>query len=137
MYYNPNHDNPYGNPAADHSTAVLELGNDLTLTACSSFDLSLIGLNDAINCIAQEKGATPVDAYAPFQSNCTDNDCFSDSVHPNDKGYGLIFNAFRTTPGSPVPATPAPDGSWPSAPGAPENMTAPALRRAVRRSEQR
>lgn len=127
MYYNPNHDNPYGNPAADHSTEVLGLGNDLILTACSSFDLSLIGLNDAINCIAQEKGATPVDAYTPFQANCTANDCFSDSVHPNDKGYGLIFNAFRTTPGSPVPTTPAPDGSWPSAPGTPVNTTSPTV----------
>ena len=127
MYYNPNDDNPYGNPAADHSTVVLGLGNDLILTACSSFDLSLIGLNDAINCIAQEKGAAPVDAYAPFQANCTHYDCFSDSVHPNDKGYGLIFNAFRTTPGSPVPSTPAPDGSWPSAPGAPVNTTPPTV----------
>ena len=127
MYYNPNHDNPYGNPAADHSTVVLGLGNDLILTACSSFDLSLIGLNDAINCIAQEKGATPVDANAPFQANCTHYDCFSDSVHPNDKGYGLIFNAFRTTPGSPVPSTPAPDGSWPSAPGTPVNTTPPTV----------
>jgi lysophospholipase L1-like esterase len=109
-YYNPNHDNPFGNASADQSTAGLLLGNDLTLTGCSSSDLGLIGLDDAINCIAKEKGATPVDAYTPFQRGCTNNDCFSDSLHPDDKGYGLIFDALRDTPGSPVPRTPPPDG---------------------------
>lgn len=118
-YYNPNHDNPFGSASADQSTAVSELGSDLALTPCSSHDLSLIGLNDAINCIAREKGATPVDAYAPFQASCTANDCFSDSVHPNDKGYGLIFNAFSTTPASPVLTTPPPDGTWPTTPSSP------------------
>jgi lysophospholipase L1-like esterase len=118
-YYNPNHDNPFGNASADQSTAALLLGNDFALTACSSYDLTLIGLNDAINCIAREKGATPVDAHTPFQNNCTNGDCFSDSLHPDDKGYGLIFDAFRDTPGSPVPTTPPPDGSWPIALGAP------------------
>jgi lysophospholipase L1-like esterase len=115
-YYNPNHDNPFGNASADHSTAGLLLGNDLAFTDCSSSDLGLIGLDDAINCIAQEKGATPVDAYTPFQSGCADNDCFSDSLHPDDKGYGLIFDALRDTPGSPVPRTPPPDGNWPHSP---------------------
>ena len=115
-YYNPNHDNPFGNPSADQSTAELELGDDLALTPCSSHDLSLIGLNDAINCIAHEKGATPIDAYTPFQSSCTSNDCFSDSLHPNDKGYGLIFNALSGTPGRPVPTTAPPDGTWPTEP---------------------
>jgi hypothetical protein len=106
---------------------VLELGNDVALTTCSSFDLTLIGLNDAINCIAKEKGATPVDGYTLFQSNCTNSDCFADSLHPNDKGYGLIFDAFRDTPGSPVPATPPPDGSWPIAMGAPSNTSPPTV----------
>jgi lysophospholipase L1-like esterase len=115
--YNPNHDNPFGNASVDQSTAELELGSDFALTPCSSYDLNLIGLNDAINCIAQEKGATPIDAYAPFQSSCTTNDCFSDSLHPNDKGYGLIFDALSGTPGRPVPATPPPDGTWPTEPG--------------------
>jgi hypothetical protein len=114
-YYNPNHDNPFGNASLDQSTAALLLGNDLAYTGCASTELNLIGLNDAIDCIAQEKGATAVDAYAPFQTNCTNNDCFSDSVHPDDKGYGLIFDAFRDAPGSPVPSTPPPDGSWPYA----------------------
>jgi lysophospholipase L1-like esterase len=126
-YYNPNHDNPFGNPSADRSTAGLLLGTDFALTACSSSDLTLFGLNDAINCIAKEKGATPVDAYTPFQNSCTNNDCFSDSLHPDDKGYGLIFDAFRDTPGSPVPTTPPPDGSWPSAPGAPTNTVPPTV----------
>ena len=70
-------------------------------------------MDDVISCVAKEKGATPVDAYLPFQTSCTGNDCFSDSLHPDDKGYGLIFDAFRDTPGSPVPATSAPDGTWP------------------------
>ena len=97
-YYNPNHDNPFGNASADQSTAALLLGNDFVLTACTSNNLQWIGLNDAINCIAREKGATPVDAHTPFQNNCTNGDCFSDSLHPDDKGYGLIFDAFRDTP---------------------------------------
>ena len=124
-YYNPNHDNPFGSPSGDHSTAVGLLGNDLAFTDCSSEDLSLIGLDDAINCIAKEKGATPVDAYTPFQNNCANGDCFADSLHPNDKGYGLIFDAFRDTPGTPVPATPAPDTNWPFA--VPVNTLAPAV----------
>jgi lysophospholipase L1-like esterase len=114
-YYNPNHDNPFGNASLDHTTAERLLGNDLAYTDCASDQLNLIGLNDVINCIAQEKGATPVDAYGPFQINCTNNDCFSDQLHPDDKGYGLIFDAFRDTPGSAVPSTPPPDGSWPYA----------------------
>lgn len=126
-YYNPDHDNPFGNASADHSTAGLLLGNDLTFTDCSSSDLGLIGLDDAINCIAKEKGATPVDAYTPFQTGCANNDCFSDSLHPNDKGYGLIFDALRDTPGSPVPRTPPPDGTWPIAIGAPANTVPPAV----------
>jgi lysophospholipase L1-like esterase len=123
-YYNPNHANPHGNASADHSTAAALLGNDLALTSCSSNDLSLIGLNDAINCIAKEKGATPVDAYVPFQSMCT-NDCFADSLHPDDKGYGLIFDAMRDTPGSPVPTTPPADGTWPMRTGPPINTVPP------------
>jgi lysophospholipase L1-like esterase len=126
-YYNPNHDNPFGNASADQSTAGLLLGNDFAFTDCSSSDFSLIGLDDAINCIAKEKGATPVDAYTPFQSNCTNNDCFSDSLHPDDKGYGLIFDAFRDTPGSPVPTTPPPDGNWPIAMSAPANTVPPSV----------
>jgi lysophospholipase L1-like esterase len=126
-YYNPNHDNPFGNASADQSTAGLLLGNDFAFTDCSSYDLTLIGLDDAINCIAKEKGATPVDAYTPFQSGCTNNDCFSDSLHPDDKGYGLIFNAFRDTPGSPVPTIPPPDGNWPIAMGAPTNTVPPTV----------
>ena len=118
-YYNPNHDNPFGNASADQSTAGLLLGNDFGLTDCSSADFSLIGLDDAINCIAKEKGTTPVDAYTPFQSGCKNNDCFSDSLHPNDKGYAVIFDAFRDTPGVPVPTTPPPDGSWPIIPHSP------------------
>jgi lysophospholipase L1-like esterase len=114
-YYNPNHDNPFGNASLDQSAAEQLLGNDLSYTDCASHELSLIGLNDVINCIAREKGATPVDAYVPFQTNCVNNDCFSDQLHPDDKGYGLIFDAFRDTGGSPVPSTPAPDGSWPYA----------------------
>jgi lysophospholipase L1-like esterase len=114
-YYNPNHDNPFANVSADQSTAALLLGNDFALTDCSSSDLTLVGLNDAINCIAKEKGATAVDAHAPFQNGCTSGDCFSDSLHPNDKGYGLIFAAFRDTPGTPV------------AMGAPQNAVPPAL----------
>jgi lysophospholipase L1-like esterase len=114
-YYNPNHDNPFGSASLDQSTAALLLGDDFAYTACTSYQLNLIGLNDVINCIAKEKGATPVDAYMPFQLNCTNNDCFSDSLHPDDKGYGLIFDAFRDTPGSPVPSKPPPDGGWPYA----------------------
>jgi lysophospholipase L1-like esterase len=114
-YYNPNHDNPFGSASADQSTAALLLGNDFALTDCSSSDLTLIGLNDAINCIAKEKGATPVDAYTPFQNGCASGDCFSDSLHPNDKGYGLIFDAFRDAIGTPV------------AVGAPQNAVPPAL----------
>src|SRR5436190_12316408 len=76
-YYNANHNNPFGDPSADQSTAAALLGTDLVITDCSSNDLTLIGLNDAINCIAQEKGATPVDAYTPFQNNCANQDCFS------------------------------------------------------------
>jgi lysophospholipase L1-like esterase len=124
-YYNPNHDNPYGNATLDQAYAALMLGNDFAYTDCSSYDLSLIGLDDAINCVANEKGATPVDAYTPFQSNCTGDDCFSDALHPDDEGYGLIFDAFRDTQGGPVPSTPPPDGSWPFA-TAPINMTSPA-----------
>ncbi len=127
-YYNPNHDNPFGNESADNATAAALLGNDFALTDCSSYDLSLIGLNDAINCVANEKGATPVDAYAPFQSDCTSSDyCFSDALHPNDKGYGLIFDALRQTPGTSVPSTPPPDGSWPFAPGPPANIGRPTV----------
>jgi lysophospholipase L1-like esterase len=126
-YYNPNHDNPFGNASADQSTAGLLLGNDFAFTDCSSYDLTLIGLDDAINCIAKEKGATPVDAYTPFHSGCTNNDCFSDSLHPDDKGYGLIFNAFRDTPGSPVPTIPPPPGNWPIAMGAPTNTVPPTV----------
>jgi lysophospholipase L1-like esterase len=114
-YYNPNYDNPFGNALADRSSAGLLLGSDLAFTACSSTDLGRIGLDDAINCIANEKGATPIDAYTPFQSGCTSNDCFSDSLHPDDEGYGLIFAALRDTSTSPVPTTPPPDGSWPFA----------------------
>jgi lysophospholipase L1-like esterase len=112
-YYNANHDNPFGNSSLDQSSAERLLGNDLSYTGCASYQLDLIGLNDVINCIAQEKGATAVDAYVPFQTNCMNDDCFSDQVHPDDKGYGLIFDAFRDTPGSPVPSTPPRDGSWP------------------------
>jgi hypothetical protein len=126
-YYNPNHDNPAGSASADDMTAGLLLGQDLTLTDCASVDLGLIGLNDAINCIAKEKGATPVDAYTPFQSACATMDCFSDALHPNDNGYGLIFDALRDTPADAVATTPPADGSWPYVPGAPENMTLPAL----------
>ena len=124
-YYNPNHDNPFGNASADHSTAGLMLGNDSAITDCSSSDLGLIGLDDAINCIAKEKGATPVDAYTPFQRDCTNNDCFSDALHPDDKGYGLIFDALRDTPGSPVPRTPPPDGNWPVKVAAPPAIPHP------------
>ena len=124
-YYNPNHDNPYGNASLDQTYAALLLGNDFSYTDCSSYDLSLIGLNDVINCVAKEKRATPVDAYTPFQSSCS-GDCFSDVLHPDDKGYGLIFDAFRDTPGDPVPSTAPPDGSWPFA-TAPSNMTPPAV----------
>jgi hypothetical protein len=82
----------------------LLLGSDLTLSDCASSDPSLFGLNDEINCIAQHYGATPVDAYTPFQANCgPPTVCFSDSLHPNDTGYALIFDAFRDTPGTPVP----------------------------------
>jgi lysophospholipase L1-like esterase len=112
-YYNANHDNPFGSSANDHETAELMLGSDLKLTACSSRNLALIGFDDVVNCIAQEKGATPVDAYTPFQKNCTAGDCFSDSLHPNDKGYQLIFDALKATPGSPAPRTPPADGVWP------------------------
>ncbi|MEA2146173.1 MAG: hypothetical protein QOG59_1760 [Solirubrobacteraceae bacterium] len=114
-YYNAKHDNPHGDASADRSTAVQLLGNDFALTGCPSHDLSLIGLNDVINCIAQEKGATPVDAYTLLQANCTSNDCFSDQWYPNDKGYGLIFDAFRDTPRSPIPTVPPADRSWPFA----------------------
>jgi lysophospholipase L1-like esterase len=126
-YYNPNHDNPFGNSSSDQSTAASLLGNDAVLSACTSNDLQRIGLNDAINCIAKEKGATPVDAFTPFQSGCTNRDCFSDSLHPDDKGYGLIFDALRDTPGTAVPATPPPDGSWPMATGAPTNTLLPTV----------
>jgi lysophospholipase L1-like esterase len=112
-YYNANHNNPFGSSANDQRTAELMLGSDLTLTACSSGNLVLIGFDDVVNCIAQEKGATPVNAYTPFQKNCTAGDCFSDALHPNDKGYQLIFDALKTTPGSPTPRTPRADGSWP------------------------
>jgi hypothetical protein len=80
-YYNPNHDNPFGSASADQSTAALLLGSDFAFTDCSSSDLTLIGLNDAINCIAKEKGAVPVDAYTPFQNNCANGDCVSHSLH--------------------------------------------------------
>jgi lysophospholipase L1-like esterase len=112
-YYNPDHNNPFGSSANDQRTAELMLGSDLKLTACSSGNLTLIGFDDVVNCIAQEKGATPVDAYTPFQKNCTARDCFSDSLHPNDKGYRLIFDALKATPGSPTPRTPPADGNWP------------------------
>ena len=125
-YYNNYHNNPFANPAIDQSAAVAELGNDLAFTDCSSADLSLIGWIDAINCIAKEKGATPVDTYTLFQNSCTNKDCFSDNAHPNDKGYGLIFDAFRDTPGTPVPATPPPDTKWPLA-TPPSNTLAPAV----------
>ena len=103
-YYNPNHDNPFGASSQDAATASLLLGSDVALSECSSPDIGRFGLNDEINCIAQRYGATPVDAYAPFQANCgPTTNCFSDSLHPNDTGYGLIFDAFRDTPGTPVP----------------------------------
>ncbi len=83
------------------------LGSDLALSDCSSPDPSLFGLNDEINCIARRFGATPVDAYTPFQAGCgPPTVCFSDSLHPNDTGYALIFDAFRDTPGTPVPTVP-------------------------------
>ena len=126
-YYNPNHNNPFGNSAGDQSTAALLLGNDAVLTACTSNDLQGIGLNDAINCIASEKGATPVDAFTPFQNGCTNRDCFSDSLHPDDKGYGLIFDALRDTPGAAVPTTPPPDGTFPITTGAPMNTLLPTV----------
>jgi lysophospholipase L1-like esterase len=125
-YANNYHNNPFANPALDQSAAVAELGNDLAFTDCSSADLSLIGWIDAINCIAKEKGATPVDTYTLFQNSCTNKDCFSDNVHPNDKGYGLMFDALRDTPGTPVPATPPPDTNWPLA-TPPSNVLAPAV----------
>jgi lysophospholipase L1-like esterase len=112
-YYNPDHNNPFGDASLDHATAAQLLGSDLAFTDCTSTDLALIGLDDAINCIAKQKGATPVDAYTPFQTNCPAGDRFSDALHPDDKGYGLIFDAFRDTPGTPVPVTPPPNGTWP------------------------
>jgi lysophospholipase L1-like esterase len=106
-YYNPNHDNPSGDPSLNTATATLLLGSDLALSDCSSPDASLFGLNDEINCTARHFGATAVDAYTPFQANCgPPTVCFSDSLHPNDTGYALIFDAFRDTPGTPVPTVP-------------------------------
>jgi lysophospholipase L1-like esterase len=115
-YYNPDQGNPFGNAGAAPQIARELLGSDLALSSCTTTDLALIGLNDLIACIAREKGATPVDAYAPFQTGCSD-DCFSDSLHPDDKGYGLIATAFESTPAAPVPATPPPDGTWPGSGG--------------------
>lgn len=125
-YYNPNHDNPFGNASQDQSTATLLFGSDSTYTDCASYQLNLIGFNDVVNCVAKEKGATPVDGYTPFQVNCTQKDCFWDALHPDDKGYGLISDAFRTTPGTPVPSTPPPDGTWPYT-NAPNNATQPVV----------
>jgi lysophospholipase L1-like esterase len=129
-YYNFDHNNPFGYPKDEQNSAVGLLGNDLAFTDCSSEDLNLIGLDDAINCIAKEKGATPVDIYTPFQNGCTNKDCFSDDKHPNDKGHGLIFDALRDTPGTPVPATPPPDTNWPLT--VPQNTSAPAVTGAPR-----
>jgi lysophospholipase L1-like esterase len=112
-YYNPSHDNPFANPTQDGATAGLLLGSDQAYTDCGATALAPIGLDDAINCITREKGATPVDAYQPFQAGCAAGNCFSDALHPNDKGYGLIFSALRDTPASPVPSTPPADLSWP------------------------
>jgi lysophospholipase L1-like esterase len=118
-YYNPNHNNPFGNPADDGASEMLLLGSDASFTDCSSPDLALFGLNDEINCIAKRDGATPVDAYTPFQHGCgPPTVCFSDALHPNDSGYGLIFDAFRDTPGTPVPAP---------GPAAPVNAVLPSV----------
>ena len=48
------------------STATLLFGSDSTYTDCASYQLNSIGFNDVVNCVAKEKGATPVDAYTPF-----------------------------------------------------------------------
>ena len=86
-YYNPNHNNPFGNPAPDQSYELLGLGADLVLTDCSSEDVSLFGFDDAINCIAKEKGATPgrselSAAHRSFASQAIlhphDRDCHAD-----------------------------------------------------------
>jgi lysophospholipase L1-like esterase len=103
-YYNPNHDNPFGMSGNDSSTASRLLGDDLAIGDCSSDTTTAIGLNDAIHCASQEKGATAVDAYAPFQSACATVACFSDSLHANDTGYALIFDAFRDAATTPQPA---------------------------------
>lgn len=105
-YYNPNHDNPFGDSSEDAGSAGLLLGSDGVISDCSTETTDEIGLNDAINCVTREKGATPVDAYDPFQSACATAGCFSDSLHPNDTGYGLIFDAFRDAAASSVAPPP-------------------------------
>ncbi|HEY2260232.1 MAG TPA: SGNH/GDSL hydrolase family protein [Solirubrobacteraceae bacterium] len=112
-YYNANHDNPFGDSPEDASTAGLLLGSDLAIGDCAGTP-DQIGLNDAINCISIEKGAVPVDAYDPFQSSCAPPVvCFHDGLHPNDTGYGLIFNAFRDASASPVAPIPPPASAPP------------------------
>jgi lysophospholipase L1-like esterase len=111
-YYNPSHDNPHSNPANDHAAAQLLLGSDLSYSSCTSAENSQIGLDDAINCVGREMGASPVDAYAPFQSACVQTDCFFDAVHPDDAGYRLIFGAFRDGPRAALPVRdPLPPGA--------------------------
>ncbi len=105
-YYNSNHDNPFGDASEDAGSAGLLLGSDLVIGDCSTEATDEIGLNDAINCVTREKGAIPVDAYDPFQSGCATVGCFSDALHPNDTGYGLIFDAFRDAASSSVAPPP-------------------------------
>lgn len=125
-YYNPNHDNPYGNPSDDASSAKLLLGSDLVVGECSTDTPDEIGLNDAIACVSAEKGAIGVDAYDPFQTACAPPaDCFSDGLHPNDTGYSLIFDAFRDAAAPPPPVPPSAPPPSPSTTGAtpPPNAT--------------
>jgi lysophospholipase L1-like esterase len=114
-YYNPNHDNQFGDLAADASSDSLLLGSDLAVGDCASDTPEAIGLNDAISCVSAEKGAIAVDAYTPFRTTCAQVPCFSDSLHPNDTGYGLIFAAFRDAGVGPLPPSPpgGPTGSMP------------------------
>ena len=51
-------------------------------------------MNDLIEDLAREQGALLVDIEAAFRREPKLSDLFSDHVHPNDRGYGIMAETF-------------------------------------------
>jgi len=101
--------------SGEQSTAAAMLGSDLVPTACLFGQARPDRAQRRDQLPSHRKRAPPQSMPTrPSRTTAPPTIASRTRFHPSDKGYQLIFDAFRNTPGRPVPNIPAVDGSWPS-----------------------